>query len=107
MIKPTPVQYAGQSVNWEKYIKNPYFGLKLAVYQNFLNFKSTLTKPGDYLDNIPLYNSLKFLRYGIYAFYGIEISKRVNFAILGSFFVFMGPKEGQIFIFDKCELYNF
>ena len=89
------------------YIKIVQFELVLPVLHNFFNFWDKLTKPGNYWDYISFYNSQKFLSFWIYTFYRIEIWNRANFMIFGPFSAFGAPKEGQIFIFDKCVFYNF
>ena len=89
------------------YIKIVYFELILPVLRNSFNFWDKLTKPGYYWDYISFYNSQKLLSFWIYTFYRIEIWNRANFMIFGPFSGFGAPKEGQIFIFDKCVFYNF
>ena len=89
------------------YIKIVQFELVLPVLHNFFNFWDKITKPGNYWDYISFYNSQKLLSFWIYTFYRIEIWNRANFMIFGPFSAFGAPKEGQIFIFDKCVFYNF
>ena len=97
----------GAIIVYKNETKIVYFEQNVAVYHNSFNFRCTLIKSEEYLDNKPLYNSQNFLRNDIYTFYRIEISNRVNFVIFGSLFAFEGPKKGKIFIFDKCDFYNF
>ena len=96
----------GAIIVYKNETKIVYFEQNVAVYHNSFNFRCTLIKSEEYLDNKPLYNSQNFLRDGYYIFYRIKISNRVNFVILGHFFAFDGPKKDQIFISDNCDFYN-
>ena len=86
------------------------FYMLLPVWHNFLNFNNPTTKSDILIQETYTYNSREYLSFEMNTFSIIGTWILDILMIFGSkfaIFVFGAPKGGQIFIFEKCILYNF